>query len=977
MTEPKRDGQIVTFYSYKGGTGRSMMLANVAWVLASRGQRVLVLDWDLEAPGLHRYFYPFLRDPELTSSEGVIDFVHKFVAAAAIPPAGKGAPDDDEWFRPYANILRYAASLNWNFKDGGALDFIPAGRQGPSYPTRINTFDWEHFYQELGGWRLLELARERMREEYDYVLIDSRTGVSDTSGICTIDLPDVLVICFTLNNQGIDGAARVALDVFEKRGGAPPAGGSPPADGARAAPVRILPVPMRIENAEKVKLQARRNYAREKFKLFPAGLTPEQAEQYWGDVQAPYVPFYAYEEILATFGDSPSDRFSILAAAQHLTSYLTGGAVSRVADIEREERGRVLREFEGGPAVTDPSAEEERFAESIYLRLDAAQQELTLRLLSRLIRVAEPEEVGGDTLLRVGAGEFEPPQAESLRELVNAGLVQRDRDPSGGGEVFKIASDTLHVNWGRLRRWLDEDREFLLWRQRLHPKVVEWQRSGRDPSALLSGKLLERARWFLEKRRADLNAAQISYIGRSADEEERQRAEQERLLEERDTIRQESETLKDQSQNYQQRIQSLMRQFAVVVLIVGSAFVVYFLYDNYTRRAETRKSESIQLVAMATLTENPELRVLLSSEAARMDENETTQSGLSSALREYHQLAVLSGHTDSVFDAAYSPDGSRIVTASADGTAIIWDADGAGWRQGQVLKGHDGRVFGAAFRPDGRVVATAGSDGQVLFFDAGTGARLGYWRSAAAVQGLSFSPDGRYLVTGTSGNGVLMYEATGRQQEYSLLRVLGRHDDGVTGVAFSPDGQLLASASADQSVRLWDVKQQKPLRELRGHSGSVYQVAFSPDGRFVVSAGQDSTARVWDVSSGEMIRLIRPGAGEVRGAAYSPDGSRIAVANLDAALLYDVGTGQARITLRGHSGQVNSVAFSPDGKRVVTGGSDATARVWDVSDSLSVGEPVEQLRATACQKVTRNLTAEEWKQYMGDEPYRKTCENLP
>ena len=71
----ERPGKVITFYSYKGGTGRSMALANVAWILASNGKRVLVVDWDLESPGLHHYFYPFLVDQDLTSSDGVIDMV--------------------------------------------------------------------------------------------------------------------------------------------------------------------------------------------------------------------------------------------------------------------------------------------------------------------------------------------------------------------------------------------------------------------------------------------------------------------------------------------------------------------------------------------------------------------------------------------------------------------------------------------------------------------------------------------------------------------------------------------------------------------------------------------------------------------------------------------------------------------------------------------------------------------------------------
>src|SRR5438128_11610272 len=102
-------GEVVTFYSYKGGTGRSMLLANVAWILACNGKKVLTIDWDLEAPGLHRYFLPFLIDGSLNASDGIIDFVINF-ALEAVTPADRGEPKLD-WYIPYANILRYAVSL--------------------------------------------------------------------------------------------------------------------------------------------------------------------------------------------------------------------------------------------------------------------------------------------------------------------------------------------------------------------------------------------------------------------------------------------------------------------------------------------------------------------------------------------------------------------------------------------------------------------------------------------------------------------------------------------------------------------------------------------------------------------------------------------------------------------------------------------------------------------------------------------------
>lgn len=321
MSDKKSSGKIITFYSYKGGTGRSMSLANVAWVLASAGKRVLTVDWDLEAPGLHRYFRPFLLDKDLTSSEGVLDLVLDY-AVEAITPASSRKERAADWYHPYANVLRYAVSLRWKFPGQGRLDFIPAGRQIASYASRMNSFDWRNFYERLGGSAFLETMKEGMREEYDYVLIDSRTGVSDTSGICTIQMPDVLVVCFTLNNQSIDGAASVAASVREQRG------------------IPIYPVPMRVEVAEKRKLGLRKEYARDVFSAFPSHIAEEKREHYMELVQYPYIPFYAYEEILATFGDEPRELNTVLKATEWLVFHLTDGEVTKwttPADVDREQ----------------------------------------------------------------------------------------------------------------------------------------------------------------------------------------------------------------------------------------------------------------------------------------------------------------------------------------------------------------------------------------------------------------------------------------------------------------------------------------------------------------------------------------------------------------------------------------------------------------------------------------------------------------
>src|SRR5688500_17165986 len=113
MTEDRK-GRIVTIYSYKGGAGRSMLLANVARILASNGHRVLVVDWDLEAPGMHRFLRPFLDDRDLADTDGVIDFVVDFCVAATTPVESP-ASNDDSWFEPFADLTRYSTELRWDF----------------------------------------------------------------------------------------------------------------------------------------------------------------------------------------------------------------------------------------------------------------------------------------------------------------------------------------------------------------------------------------------------------------------------------------------------------------------------------------------------------------------------------------------------------------------------------------------------------------------------------------------------------------------------------------------------------------------------------------------------------------------------------------------------------------------------------------------------------------------------------------------
>jgi hypothetical protein len=241
----------------------------------------------------------------------------------------------------------YAYSVNWDgfAERGGRLDFVPAGRQDAGYSLRVNSFNWQHFYSKLGGGIFLEAVKRSLRQEYDYVLIDSRTGVSDTSGVCTVQMPDSLVVCFTLNEQSIHGAAGTAVSAFEQRR---------KPDGTST--LRVLPVPTRVDSSEKQRVDAARSAARAQFDGLLDWLDDDQLDEYWGDVETPYIPFYSLEEVLAVF-DQPRVRTSLLPSVEGLVSWISDQRITELPPIdERVRQAQIARYLRPVKPQVAPSA---------------------------------------------------------------------------------------------------------------------------------------------------------------------------------------------------------------------------------------------------------------------------------------------------------------------------------------------------------------------------------------------------------------------------------------------------------------------------------------------------------------------------------------------------------------------------------------------------------------------------------------------
>ena len=348
----------------------------------------------------------------------------------------------------------------------------------------------------------------------------------------------------------------------------------------------------------------------------------------------------------------------------------------------------------------------------------------------------------------------------------------------------------------------------------------------------------------------------------------------------------------------------------------------------WTRQARStsvqrpRDEAAVDSLKALSIHETPEIRL-------------QARRALSGSLR--YILATFR-HNGPVNSVVFSTDGRRVVTASTDGTARVWDAE-TGQPFGSPLK-HNGTVNSAAFSADGRLVITASDDNTARVWDAQTDQPLGSpLKHNGTVNSAAFSTDGRRVITASSDGTARMWDAETGQPFGSPLK----HNGPIYFAAFSTDGRRVITASFDNTARVWDAETGQPVGSPLKHEGPINSAAFSADGRRVVTASDDNTARAWDAETGKPLGN-NPLEHEfaVNSAAFSADGRRVVTASRDdTARVWDAETGQPLGSPLKHDGTVNSAAFSADGRRVITASNDGTARVWDAETGQPLSNPLK------------------------------------
>jgi WD40 repeat protein/energy-coupling factor transporter ATP-binding protein EcfA2 len=363
--------------------------------------------------------------------------------------------------------------------------------------------------------------------------------------------------------------------------------------------------------------------------------------------------------------------------------------------------------------------------------------------------------------------------------------------------------------------------------------------------------------------------------------------------------------------------------------------------------------------AINSLDSQPDLSLLLSLEANRLDETDVNAlssllTGLQTLTKPAEQTSgsqfsldgILVGHNDYIWSLAFDPvDQNILASGSADGSIIVWDL--ATGKMIHRIKAHDGEVLSIAFSPDGRFLASGGTDSSVKLWNTANEQSVFEGKHRNWVLGVAFSPDGKYLASGSSDDKVVLWQIEGERVKY--LKTLAEHNDNVNALAFSPDSKTLASGSRDGTVILWDVEGGSAKARLQDLlDTSILDIAFSPNGKYLAGSGGDNAPWIalWGTENYQLITLLKGHSSRVFSVAFNHDSTLLASSSSDTSIrLWNVPSGEPfGETLKGGIDWVLSVDFSPSAENILaSGGTQGRILLWKQPPKAVLQKPKKEL----------------------------------
>lgn len=364
------------------------------------------------------------------------------------------------------------------------------------------------------------------------------------------------------------------------------------------------------------------------------------------------------------------------------------------------------------------------------------------------------------------------------------------------------------------------------------------------------------------------------------------------------------------------------------------------------------ESQSLALAANSQallLSGISDLALSLALEANRLEDVlPAAQLALADAAYALGTRLVISGHKDNILSVTFSPDEKMALSASADHTLRLWDlGNGELVRQfGSVdnsdpTLGHTNSVQDADFAPDGSWIVSTSQDGTLIVWDVATGKLLQHWGlDGKGHQGqalsVEVSADGKLVLSAGEDGSLILWSV----EDGTVVRHFVRHTGTVFSATISPDGLTALSGAEDGLLIWWDLATGKALRVITAHTAPIYSVAFTPDGMGAVAGAfrPDNRASLWNLQTGELLQEFVGHPNGLLSVAVSPDGRQLLTSGVDTSIrLWDLATGRELQKLLGHEGLAPSVTFNHNGRLMLSGSFDLTVRLWTIVHGANVG----------------------------------------